>query len=108
YRVEVAADEMSAWLTVVPARGGKPASALSAVAALGAQDIREGVDAAAVEQAVAQPQTRCRVARGTPTEPGHEAWLEPLVVVNRRRHPQIDASGHADWHDLGPIPSVHA
>lgn len=34
--------------------------------------------------------------------------LEPLVEVNRQRHPHIDDSGHVDFHDLGSIPAVAA
>lgn len=108
YRIEVEPDEMSAWLTVIAARGGKPASALDAVAALGARNVREGVDAAAVEAAVERCGERLRVARGMPPRPGLDAILEPLVDLNRQRHPQIDDSGHVDFCDLGDIPSVSA
>jgi uncharacterized protein (DUF342 family) len=108
YHVEIAADRMSAWLTVSAACGGKPASALDAVAALGKHDLREGVDAAAVEAAVEHCGERHRVACGTPPQPGVDARLETLVDVNRQRHPQIDAEGHVDFHDLGAIPSVSA
>ena len=106
YRVEIAPDQMTAWLTVVQAQGGKPANALDAVAALGAQGVREGVDASAVEAAVQHCGQRMQVARGTPPRHGKDARLEPLVDVNRQRHPQIDAAGNANFFDLGDIPSV--
>jgi uncharacterized protein (DUF342 family) len=108
YQVEVAPDEMGAWLTVIPPCGGKPASALDAVAALGARNIREGVDAAAVKAAVDRCGERHEVAKGIPPRPGKNARLEPLVDVNRKRHPQIDESGNVDFYNLGDIPSVTA
>ncbi|MPZ42887.1 MAG: DUF342 domain-containing protein [Betaproteobacteria bacterium] len=108
YQIEIAPDEMIAWLTVVAACGGTPANALDAVAALGARNVREGVDATAVEAAVERCGVRLQVAKGTPPQPGKDAVLEPLVELNRQRHPQIDESGNADLHDLGDIPSVTA
>ena len=108
YLVEVDSERMRAWLTVTAPCGGKPASALDAVAALAAHNIREGVDATAVKAAVDHCGERHEVASGTRPQPGRNAWLEPLVEVNRQRHPQIDAAGHVDFHDLGAIPAVTA
>ncbi len=108
YQIEIASDEMVAWLTVIAACGGKPANALDAVAALGARNVREGVDAAAVKAAVERCGVRHQVAKGVPPRAGKDATLEPMVEVNRQRHPQIDASGNVDFHDLGDIPSVTA
>jgi uncharacterized protein (DUF342 family) len=108
YQIEIAPDEMVAWLTVIAACGGKPANPLDAVAALGARNVREGVDAAAVEAAVERCGVRLQVAKGTPPRAGKDAVLEPMVDVNRQRHPQIDKSGNVDFHDLGDIPSVTA
>jgi len=106
YRVEVAANRMSASLTVVAPKGGKPACVADALAALGARGVRVGIDEAAVATAVEKTGERCEVAHGIPPEPGKDAWLEPLVAVDRQRHPHLDATGHVDYHDLGDIPSV--
>jgi uncharacterized protein (DUF342 family) len=108
YGVEVDARKMTAWLTVTASHGGKAASAHDAVAQLAAANVREGVDAAAVEAAIVAPDTRIEVARGVAPTPGKDAWLEPLVEVNRQRHPHIDATGHVDFHDLGSFPTVNA
>jgi uncharacterized protein (DUF342 family) len=64
------------------------------------------VDATAVEAAIKSCGERVVVAAGTPPRPGADARLEPLVEVNRQRHPHIDAAGHVDFHDLGTIPAV--
>lgn len=108
YAVDVASDKMTAWLTVEAGCGGKPPSAQAAVAALSAVGVREGVDATAVECAIKQCGERTAVANGIPPRVGADARLEPLVEVNRQRHPHIDDSGHVDFHDLGSIPAVAA
>jgi uncharacterized protein len=108
YAVEIAPDKMSAWLMVTAACGGKAASALDAVVALGAHNLREGVDATAVEAAVNHCGERHEVATGTRPLPGEDARLEALVEVNRQRNPQVDKSGNVDFHDLGAIPAVSA
>lgn len=108
YAVDIAADKMTAWLTVEAGCGGKAPSAQAAVAALSAVGVREGVDATAVEVAMKQCGERTAVANGLPPRTGADARLEPLVEVNRQRHPHIDDSGHVDFHDLGSIPAVTA
>lgn len=108
YAVEVASDKMTAWLTVQPGQGGKPPIAHGAVAALSAVGVRQGVDAAAVEEAIKLCGQRVAVANGTPPRAGADARLEALVEVNRQRHPHIDDTGHVDFHDLGAIPAVAA
>ena len=108
YTVEISADKMTAWLTVASAHGGKHPNAHDAVAALATHRVREGVDAGAVEAALAECGQRKEVARGTLPTPGKDAVLQPLVEVNRQRHPHIDATGHVDLHDLGAIPAVQA
>lgn len=108
YKIEVSADKMSAWLTVASAHGGKSQNAHDAVAALATHRVREGVDAGAVEAALAECGQRKEVARGTLPVHGKDAVLGPLVEVNRQRHPHIDATGHVDLHDLGAIPAVQA
>lgn len=108
YAVEVAKDKMTAWVTVSVGHGGKAPSAHDVVAALAAQRVKEGVDAAAVEAAIAECGQRKEVARGTPPCAGKDGYLAPLVDVNRQRHPHIDETGHVDFHDLGAIPAVKA
>lgn len=108
YSVDVAADKMTAWLTVQRGHGGVAPSPHDAVAALSSMGVREGVDAEAVKMAVEQCGQRTAVARGTRPQAGADARLEPLVAVNRQRHPHIDATGHVDFHDLGAIPAVDA
>jgi len=108
YAVEVAADRMTAWITVRAGHGGKRPTAHDVVAALATHRVKEGVDAAAVEAAIAECGERKEVARGTLPCPGKNGHLEPLIEVNRQRHPHIDETGHVDLHDLGAIPAVKA
>lgn len=108
YRIEVAPNRMTVWMTVVAPRGGAKASIEDAAAALRGRGVRVGVDDAKLAEAVAKPEVRCEVAFGVAPVPGKDGWLEPLVTVNQQRHPHVDATGHVDYHDLGAIPSVNA
>ena len=106
YEVEISPDRMTAWLTVIPGCGGRPPSAPDAMSALARYNLLGRVDAGAVKAAVERCGERHVVAQGVPPKPGRDAWLEPLVEVNRQRHPQVDSDGKVDLYDLGSIPSV--
>lgn len=109
YKVDVSADKLHVTLTVTPAQGGQPASAQGALAALARAGITHGVSDAALGAAVAQQIGQpVEVATGEAAIPGVDGWLEPLVTVNQQRHPKIDDKGHADFRDLGAVPTVNA
>lgn len=107
YQIEIAADRMTAYLTIQPPMGGKAATLESAKAALGIDKIVYGIKDAAV-QAATGPQLgqRVEVATGVPASPGRDAWLEPLIEVNAQRHPKVGDDGHVNFRDLGGFPSV--
>lgn len=109
YQVALSPDKLSATLTVIPAQGGESASRQGAQAALVQAGIVHGLLDAAIDEAAAQRIGHpVEVARGTAAVPGMDGWLEPLVTVNQQRHPKIDAKGHADFRDLGAVPTVNA
>lgn len=109
YKVDISPDKLRATLTVTPAQGGQPATPQAALAALARAGIVHGVSDAAVGEALAQGIGQpVEVAVGEAAVPGVDGWLEPLVTVNQQRHPKIDDKGHADFRDLGAIPTVSA
>lgn len=107
YDVTVVPDRLTAYLKVSPAWGGKAASPQDAVAALQKEGISFGLDAKAVLNAVRdQIGEMVLVAQGRAPEKGKDAWFEPLVSVNRERHPRMNEKGEVDLRDLGVIPTV--
>jgi uncharacterized protein (DUF342 family) len=107
YQTLIAPDRMAAFLTVLPAMGGKSASLEAAKAALAGDKIVFGIRDASILEAIGPlAGQRVEVAAGTPPKPGKDAWLEPLVEVNAQRHPKIGDDGHVDFRDLGGFPSV--
>jgi uncharacterized protein (DUF342 family) len=110
YAVSIAADSLTAWLTVAPAEdGGVAPSPEAARMALKQAGVIFGISEQAIESAVG-PSIGCKteVAHGKPPEPGTDGWLEPLVGVNRQRHGAADDRGQVDLRDQGSMPSVGA
>ena len=110
--LEIAPDAMQAWISVVPARGGKALETNALLAALDAAGVVFGVDQAAVSALCAasgtQAAERVTIATGTPAEKGQDASFELLVTDARDRSPRVDENGLIDFRDLGEIPSVAA
>lgn len=108
YRVDVAADKMTATLTVVAAQGGAAADAGDAGNAVSRAGVVFGVDPTALARAVASPGTAVPVAEGTLPRAGSDARLETLVEVGQAGHLHEDAHGHIDFRELGVQRSVAA
>lgn len=107
YAIAITPDWMSVSLTVTRLEGQDSPSVAGATEFLNKAGVVCGIDAAALGAAVAQCDGQAVVvAQGTPAQDGTDARLEALVRVNRDRHPQVDDSGHTDFHDLGKTPSV--
>lgn len=106
YRVDVAADRMSATLTVTPTHDGKEADVADAMMALSQRGVCFGIEPPAVEAAVANPGTPAEVARGQAPQPAVDGRMELLVNLNQIRHPVEDAKGRVDFRELGLIRSV--
>lgn len=108
YRLEVAADKMSATLTVIAAQGGVAAAADAAAKAASRAGVVFGIDPTALARAVASPGVAVAVAAGAAPQAGVDASLEALVEVSQARHLIEDERGHIDFRELGVQRSVAA
>ena len=108
YVVSVAADTLTAILTVVPPQnGGTAPDPAAARAVLEKAGVVFGIDEAAIAEALGPALgSPIAVARGTPPQPGTDGWLEPLVAVNQQRHAIADEHSQVDFRDRGVTPSV--
>lgn len=87
YQITVAADSLTAWLTVLPPEnGGTEPDPAAARAALADAGVISSIDEPAIANAIGPALgSQTEVARGTPPQPGKDGWLEPLVAVNQQR-----------------------
>lgn len=109
FELEIAPDAMCAWITVTPARGGKPLNASDLVPALAQAGVLFGIDEAALQQVCASPEGgRVVAAQGKPARNGENARFEMLVDVTRDRRPKVGENGLIDFRELGDIPVVEA
>lgn len=106
-KVEIAADAMCAWVTVVPSSAGDLITQAAIGRALLEADVVLGIDEAALVQ-VCQAQTPARiaVAKGVPPLPGEDARFELLIDATRSRAPKVNDEGLIDFRELGEIVTV--
>lgn len=106
-QVQIAPDEMSATLAIVPARGGEAATPEAVLQALAAAGVTQGIDRAAVAWACEQRAcTGVVVANGLLPEDGHDAAFEELIPVQEDRAPKVDENGLIDYREHGTIAVV--
>ena len=109
FALEIGADAMQAWVSVVPAVGGKVLETDDIYLKLDEAGVTFGVDQKAVATACAASEAgRFLVAAGVPVENGQNAGFELLITDARDRAPHVDEHGLIDFRDLGAIPTVHA
>ena len=109
FSLEISADAMSAWVTLVPGCGGKLVTPDEIFAALGAAAVTFGIDQAAIHALCSAGLAgRFAVAVGQAPENGRDTQFELLAPDTRDRAPQVDAHGLIDFHELGAIPLVVA
>jgi len=109
FSLEISADAMFAWLSFVPAYGGKAVVPEEIFTALGEAGAIFGVDEAAVNAACRSPlSVRVAVATGVAAVNGEDTRFELLVADTRDRVPQVDENGLIDFRELGAIPLVVA
>lgn len=108
-QVHIAADEMTAQISLIAPQGGKPATLPTILQALAAAGVGFGIDDTAVVQACALGQVdRTPVAYGTPPEHGNDTVFQALVPETADRAPKIDANGLVDYREHSGIVVVQA
>lgn len=109
FSLEVSPDSMFAWVSVVPARGGKQLMPDDIFMALGEAGVTCGVDEAAVSDLCSNARSvRVAVATGVVAENGRNTCFELLAADTRDRVPQVGENGLIDFRELGAIPLVVA
>lgn len=108
--VTVAADRMSAHLTVVPPPPtGRAVTREDIVAALQAAGVVSGLQQHAIDAVVLAGQAdTVLVAQGAPPVDGDDATFDVLVAEIKHRAPKVDERGTVDFRDLGLFFSVKA
>lgn len=108
-QIMISLDGLSARLTLIPAKGGKPATKADVLALIQAKSIVEGVLVDEVNRAIADGKAEDLViARGREPVPGEDGRLESLLPETRERVPSVNASGRTDYRDLGEVQIVRA
>lgn len=107
--VQVAADEMSADVTITPPKGGKRAGKEDVLLALATAGVMFGIDEGAVGQACNLGLCdRFVVAKGIPCENGRDSSFEELIPKTVDREPKLDENGLIDYREHGSIAVVPA
>jgi uncharacterized protein (DUF342 family) len=107
--VHVAADDMSATLSITAPQGGAPASREDLDSALLSAGVIFGIHAAALAQACNLGQCEgLLVASGLMPEHGQDTVFEEMVAHTVDREPKLDEFGHIDYREHGDIPVVHS
>jgi hypothetical protein len=102
-------DGLNARLTLVPPKGGKPATKADLLALIQSKGIVEGVLVDEVNRAIAEGKADDLViARGREPVVGEDGRLESLLPETRERVPSIQPCGRTDYRDLGEVQIVRA
>ena len=106
--IQISRDRLSAWVTLRPPLGGKKVSVDMISGALQQTGLSCGVlkdkIADLVDGGVCD---NVLIAKGVPPETGKEATFEKLVdEIENAGHPQEQANGRVDYHEIGLIRSV--
>ena len=106
--ITLAADKMTAWLSLVPPYGGKPVDREQAERLLQEKAISSGILGREIDVALAAGAAQDKIiARGREPVPGSDARFESLLPELKERRPHVDEHGVADYRDLGQINIVH-
>lgn len=107
-QVHIAADDMSAQISLIPAQGGKPVTPQDVAQALAAAGVVFGIDEAALVHACALGQVELfTAASGLPAQNGRDAVFKSLLPQAADRAPKIDSNGLIDYREHGGIIVVH-
>lgn len=107
--ITLAADAMTAWLSLAPPFGGVPVTRAQIDAALAAEGVVGGILEGEIARALAAGIVeRLPIARGRPAEPGVPARFQSLIPDIRRRGPRVNEWGVVDYRELGSLVVVKA
>lgn len=108
-QIMISLDGLSARLSLIPAKGGKPATKADVLALMQGKGIVEGVLVDEINRAIAEGKADDLViARGREPVAGEDGWLESLLPEARERVPNIRPCGRTDYRDLGEVQIVRA
>lgn len=98
--VQVAPDEMSAHVTLVPPRGGKSLTANDIVHTVHEAGVVHGVDPHVIINLSTQGKgDNVLIAKGTPVQHGSNSFFEILVTLAGSQTPKPDEEGHIDYRE---------
>lgn len=102
--VKIAADHMTAWLTLTPPFGGTPVTREQIDQTLKESGIVSGILVDEIEASLVAGSVNERIiAQGKVPVPGLDSQFQSLVSEIKERHPHVDEHGIADYRDLGQI-----
>src|SRR5690606_3659505 len=108
-QIMISLDGLSARLTLIPPKGGQPATKAEVLALIQSKGIVEGVLVDEINRAIADGKAdELVIARGREPVPGEDGELESLLPEARERVPSVSASGRTDYRDLGEVQIVRA
>jgi len=106
--IRIAANHMTAWLTLTPPFGGVPVTRDKIDQTLKESGIVSGILEYEIESSLAAGSASERViAQGKAPVPGVDTQFQSLVTEIKERHPHLDEHGIADYRDLGAIVTVN-
>lgn len=109
FMVEIAPDALCAWVTLVPAYGGKAIATEDVLRGLQSANVKFGIDQHAIgDLCRANQPGRVVAALGVPPTHGEDARFDLLIDLHRSRTPKLNAQGLIDFRDLGEIMVVEA
>jgi uncharacterized protein (DUF342 family) len=105
--IEIAADKMSAWITVTPPCGGKALTREQVDLALSEKAITAGILEGEIDQLLASGSAeKTLIAQGRAVVHGEDGRLQCLIPMVKDRHPHLDENDIADYRDLGGIVTI--
>lgn len=107
--LDVLADKLSAYITIVPPDGGRDLSISDALEIIN-KEIKYGLDVLKIEKLIKDRvyNTRTLIAKGTLPIHGQDGYVKYLFEEKKEIAPQILADGSADFRNLNLIYNVKA
>lgn len=109
FAIQVDGSKMAAYLTIVPAAGGRPVDRVLVYRKIEEMGIVAGLDFEAIDRAIAAGAADgVLIAAGRQPVHGEDGRLEDMIPDMKERRPRLDEKGIAHFRDLGDITIVQA